>query len=107
MPTSKKSPSSRASRNIYVEETINTRMLESLYFGGGPFYLVFCKKKGGEKAQPTKTDAVFSLHFFLRGGSILEGFSFLPQHVQHETDQMHHLCKLSENLGMDPDIGES
>jgi hypothetical protein len=68
MPTSKKSPSSRASRNIYVEETINTRMLESLYFGGGPFYLVFCKKKGGEKAQPTKTDVVvFSAQIFFWG----------------------------------------
>jgi hypothetical protein len=107
MPTSKKSPSSRASRNIYVEveETINTKMFESLCFRGGSFYLFSCKnKKGGEKAQATKTDGVvFSAHFFLVGWeSVWKGISFLPQHVQHETDQMHHLCKLSENLDVDP-----
>jgi hypothetical protein len=72
MPTSKKSPSSRASRNIYVEveETINTKMFESLCFRGGSFYLFSCKnKKGGEKAQATKTDGVvFSAHFFWWGG---------------------------------------
>jgi len=28
--------------------------------------------------------------------------SHLPRHVQRGTDQMHHLCKLSENLDLDP-----
>ena len=37
----------------------------------------------------------------------VEGNSHLPQHVQHGTDQMHHLCKLSENLDLDPALGMS
>jgi hypothetical protein len=32
----------------------------------------------------------------------VERNSHLPRHVQHGTDQKHHLCKLSENLDLDP-----
>jgi hypothetical protein len=77
-----------------------------------------CKTEHGKtEVQPTaqhkhKSICIRSLISFLLSFSPLVGWGMwkgisLPQHVQHGTDQMHHLCKLSENLDLGPALGKS